>query len=114
LPGEHTPLVLPIGKSRKPLTRAALHLMLKDAFSCASDELRQRGDEFAARADQLARASAHWLRHTAGSRMADGALDLRHVRDNLGHESLKTTSQYLHSDDDRRHKETEQKHRIEW
>jgi len=33
---------------------------------------------------------------------------LRYVRDNLGHESLKTTSQYLHSDDDSRHKETEQ------
>jgi len=114
LPGEQTPLVLPIGRSRKPLTRAALHLILKDVFSRASNELRQRGDEYAARADQLTRASAHWLRHTAGSRMADGALDLRHVRDNLGHESLKTTSQYLHSDDDRRHKETEQKHRIEW
>lgn len=114
LPGEQTPLVLPIGRSRKPLTRAALHLILKDVFSRASNELRQRGDEYTARADQLTRASAHWLRHTAGSRMADRALDLRHVRDNLGHESLKTTSQYLHSDDDRRHNETEQKHRIEW
>lgn len=113
-PGEQTPLVLPIGKSMKPLTRAALHSVLKDVFNRASDELRQRGDEYAARAEQLARASAHWLRHTAGSRMADGDLDLRHVRDNLGHESLKTTSQYLHSHDDHRHKETEQKHRINW
>jgi integrase/recombinase XerD len=112
--GEVTPLILPLGKSRRPLTRAALHLILKDVFLRASDAMRQRGPEYAARADQLARASAHWLRHTAGSRMADGALDLRHVRDNLGHESLKTTSQYLHSDDDRRHKETEQKHRIDW
>ena len=46
--------------------------------------------------------------------MADGAVDLRYVRDNLGHESLKTTSQYLHSDDDSRHKETEARHRINW
>jgi site-specific recombinase XerD len=114
LPREATPLVLPIGKSRKPLTRAALHLILKDVFDRASNEMRQRGGQYAARADQLARASAHWLRHTAGSRMADGALDLRHVRDNLGHESLKTTSQYLHSDDDTRHKETESRHRINW
>jgi hypothetical protein len=27
---------------------------------------------------------------------------------------LSTTSQYLHVDDDRRHKETEAKHRIRW
>jgi site-specific recombinase XerD len=112
--GERTPLVMPIGKSRKTLTRAALHLILKDVFERASVDMRQRGSEYTARADQLSRASAHWLRHTAGSRMADGALDLRHVRDNLGHESLKTTSQYLHSDDDCRHRETESKHRIDW
>jgi integrase len=112
--GEETPLVLPIGKSRKAMTRASLHLILKEVFGRASDELRKRGDPYAARADQLASASAHWLRHTAGSKMADGALDLRYVRDNLGHESLKTTSQYLHSEDDRRHKETEQKHRLGW
>ena len=63
---------------------------------------------------KLERASAHWLRHTAGSHMADQQIDLRLVRDNLGHESLSTPSQYLHVDDDRRHKETEQKHRIGW
>jgi integrase/recombinase XerD len=113
-PGEETPLVLPIGKSQKPLTRAALHNIVKTVFEKAAEQLRMRGPEFASRAEQLSRASAHWLRHTAGSHMADGAIDLRHVRDNLGHESLKTTSQYLHSDDDVRHKETESRHRINW
>jgi hypothetical protein len=33
---------------------------------------------------------------------------------NLGHASISTTSQYLHIDADRRHRETEEKHRIEW
>lgn len=113
-PGEETPLVLPIGKSQRPMTRVALHNIVKAVFERASAELRLRGPEFAGRAEQLSRASAHWLRHTAGSHMADGAIDLRHVRDNLGHESLKTTSQYLHSDDDLRHKETEARHRINW
>lgn len=113
-PNEETPLVLPIGKSREPLTRAALHSIVKKVFDGAADRLRQRGDEYVARADLLERASAHWLRHTAGSHMADQQIDLRLVRDNLGHESLSTTSQYLHVDDDRRHKETEQKHRIGW
>lgn len=113
-PNEETPLVLPIGKSRERLTRAALHATVKKVFDGAADRLRQRGDDYAARADLLEHASAHWLRHTAGSHMANQQIDLRLVRDNLGHESLSTTSQYLHADDDRRHKETEQKHRIGW
>lgn len=112
--GEKTPLVLPIGKSQEPLTRGALHAIVKKVFSGAADRLRQRGGEYAARAKLLEDASAHWLRHTAGSHMADKAIDLRLVRDNLGHESLTTTSQYLHTDDDRRHKETEEKHHIGW
>jgi integrase/recombinase XerD len=113
-PNEETPLVLPIGKSREAMTRASLHSIVKKVFDGAADRLRSRGEEFSARANQLERASAHWLRHTAGSHMADQQIDLRLVRDNLGHESLSTTSQYLHVDDDRRHKETEEKHRIKW
>ncbi|MET3820628.1 hypothetical protein ABID76_003348 [Burkholderia ambifaria] len=51
---------------------------------------------------------------SAGSYMADGRVDLRLVRDNLEHVSLTTASQYLHADDDWRHSETEEKHRIGW
>jgi hypothetical protein len=40
-------------------------------------------------------ASAHWMRHTSGSHQADGGVDLRTMRDNLGHVSLNTTSLYL-------------------
>lgn len=112
--GEKTPLVLPIGKSHEPLTRGALHAIVKKVFGGAADRLRHRGEEYSARAKLLESASAHWLRHTAGSHMADKEIDLRVVRDNLGHESLTTTSQYLHADDDRRHRETEEKHRIGW
>jgi site-specific recombinase XerD len=113
-PGEATPLVLPIGQSFRPLTRAALHRIVKDVFSGAAEALRARGEDQAHRADRLGQASAHWLRHSAGSHMADQQLDLRLVRDNLGHASLTTTSQYLHVDDDRRHRETDEKHRIDW
>ncbi len=45
--------------------------------------------------------------------MADQELDLRFVRDNLGHESLTTTSGYPPSEDGERHRQTEQKHRME-
>lgn len=76
--------------------------------------LRQRGDQSDAIADLVEQASAHWLRHTAGSHMANNDIDLRHVRDNLGHESISTTNYYLHSTDDVRHRETEIGHKITW
>ena len=52
----------------------------------------------------------HHASGTVETRQAMGWL----VRDNLGHVSLTTTSQYLHADDDWRHSETEEKHRIDW
>jgi len=114
LPNEEIPLVLPIGKSLKPLTRSALHIVIKKVFTNTASWLRLQGDEYVARANVVEQASAHWLRHTAGSHMADQQIDLRLIRDNLGHESLNTTSQYLHVDDDRRHRETEENHQINW
>lgn len=111
---EETPLVLPIGKSMKPLTRSALHIIIKKVFEGTAANLRLRGDEYAVRADVVEQASAHWLRHTAGSHMADQQIDLRLIRDNLGHESLNTTSQYLHVEEDKRHSETDKNHRINW
>ncbi|ALP68659.1 tyrosine-type recombinase/integrase [Paraburkholderia caribensis] len=137
-PHEATPLLLPIGSTAdgsakkaargaggrtsdgnhtaptRPLTRAAVHTIVKEVFARAAGRLRDRGLEHAARADLLEKASAHWLRHTAGSHMADRQVDLRHVRDNFGHASLTTTSIYLHVDEDRRHQETDEKHRIDW
>jgi integrase/recombinase XerD len=113
-PNEETPLVLPLGKSLKPLSRAALHVIVKKIFEGTAQRLRLRGGENSSRADEVERASAHWFRHTAASSMVDECIDLRIVRDSLGHASLTTTSLYLHDEDDRRHKETEEKHRIDW
>ena len=109
---EITPLLLPVGNRRRSLTRAAVHQILKDAFRMAADQARERGD--AEQALRLNKASAHWLRHTAASSMANQAVDLAMVRDNLGHESIATTSIYLHSEEDARHLQTEEKHRLGW
>ena len=87
---------------------------LSQAFTAVRDRERERDPSAAARVDILEQASAHWLRHSAGSHMADQQVDLRLVRDNLGHASLTTTSLYLHIDDDRRHRETDEKHWIDW
>jgi integrase/recombinase XerD len=92
-PGESTPLVLPVGVARKPLTRAALHKIVKEVFEGAASSLRASGNSNEERVNRLEQASAHWLRHSAGSHMADQQVDLRLVRDNLGHASLTTTSQ---------------------
>ena len=94
LPNEDTPLVLAVGAARKPLTRAALHRIVKEVFTGAACSLRASGSSNEERANRLEQASAHWLRHSAGSHMADQQVDLRLVRDNLGHASLTTTSQY--------------------
>ena len=113
-PNETAPLLLPIGGRQRKLTRGGVHAIVKQVFEETANRFRQRGPEFESDALRVLQASAHWLRHTAGSHMANGALDLRHVRDNLGHESISTTNIYLHSPDDVRHAETEAKHRIGW
>jgi site-specific recombinase XerD len=111
---ETTPLLLPIGHQTRTLTRAAVHAMVKHVFKQAAAGIRAQGTHLEAQAQQLEQASAHWLRHTAGSNMANNNVDLRHVRDNLGHESISTTNAYLHSSDDQRHQATEEKHRMNW
>jgi len=112
--GEKTPLLLPIGGTHRTLTRGAVHLIIKQVFDNAIGHLESTGEAHERAAERLRQASAHWLRHTTGSRMMDGQIDLRYVRDNLGHESISTTSQYLHADDDDRHRATEVGLRLYW
>lgn len=109
---ETTPLILPVGLQRRAMTRAALHQIVKQTFRAAAEQARIGGKETEGKRLELA--SAHWLRHTSASSMANGAVDLRVVRDNLGHASLTTTSIYLHAEDDARHRVTEEKHRLGW
>ncbi|WP_321818497.1 MULTISPECIES: tyrosine-type recombinase/integrase [unclassified Paraburkholderia] len=111
---EETPLILPFRGKARCLSRSAVHDAIKSVFSGAASWLRGQGPEFSDRADELERASAHWLRHTAGSHQADGGVDLRTIRDNLGHVSLNTTSLYLHTEDDERHRETVNRHQMNW
>ena len=111
---EDIPLLLPIGTQQRHMTRGAVHALVKQVFSETANRLRLRGADFEPLAARVDVASAHWLRHTAGSHMANSNVDLRHVRDNLGHESISTTSGYLHSSDDMRHRETEERHKINW
>ncbi|HPM68464.1 MAG TPA: tyrosine-type recombinase/integrase [Piscinibacter sp.] len=128
LPIEHeaTPLLLPVWwhapsdprgstiEVPEALTRAAVHQIVKSMFEQAAHSLESQHPDLAPRAERLRAASAHWLRHTAGSRMADQEVDLRHVRDTFGHASISTTNIYLHAEDTRRHHAIEAAHRLGW
>lgn len=118
--GETTPLVLPVwwraaDATQQPeaLTRAALHGVVKEVFAMTAERLKPLGPEYAAKVARLEAASSHWLRHTMGSRLAN-TIDLRHVRDTLGHASISTTSIYLHAEDDVRHAAISGAHRLDW
>ena len=112
--GESYPLVLPLKGDLRPLTRSAVHIILKNIFSQAAAWLRAQGPAYEVHASPLERASAHWLRHTAGSHMMNNAMDIRHVRDTLGHASLTTTNTYLHTEENARHAATELHHHLNW
>ncbi|MFM0341834.1 tyrosine-type recombinase/integrase [Paraburkholderia fungorum] len=111
---DDTPLLIPFRGKSRCMSRSAVHDAIRSVFGNAAAWLRARGPAFTDRADELDRASAHWLRHTSGSHQADGGVDLRTVRDNLGHVSLNTTSLYLHEEEDKRHRETVKHHRMNW
>ena len=114
VPGESTPLLLPIGGKHKAMSRGGIHDIIKAVFAMTAERIELKGPQFVHVAHRVSQASAHWLRHTAGSHMANNSVDLRHVRDNLGHASISTTSGYLHAPDDTRHNDTEDKHRANW
>ncbi|HLR29787.1 MAG TPA: tyrosine-type recombinase/integrase [Paenalcaligenes sp.] len=98
----------------RPLTRASIHRLVKEICQYTADRLRMLGTQHENDARLLEQVSPHWLRHTAGTHMIEGKVDVLHVRDTLGHSSLQTTNRYLHTAERERHTHTEQKHHIGW
>ncbi len=79
-----------------------------------ANRLRLSSDpDVAAAADHIEQASTHWMRHTAGTHQSD-LVDLKAVRDNLGHANIATTSIYVHTEEDARHDATSGAHRAGW
>ncbi|WOB10959.1 tyrosine-type recombinase/integrase [Piscinibacter gummiphilus] len=111
--GDDSPLLRSLIGEPKALARSAVHEIVKDVVRQTATRLRVRGPEHEAAAAHIERASTHWLRHTAGSHQSD-SVDLKAVRDNLGHANLATTSIYVHSEDDARHDATNAGHRVNW
>ncbi|WP_341666628.1 tyrosine-type recombinase/integrase [Alcaligenes sp. SDU_A2] len=111
---ETQPLLMSAGGSDKHLSRAMAHVLVKSVFAQAAQALREQHPDQHAQAQVLEQASAHWLRHSAGSHMANQGVDIRVIRDTLGHESIATTNIYLHAEDEQRHQALEQFHRLDW
>jgi integrase/recombinase XerD len=110
---DDSPLLRSLIGESKALARSAVHEIVKDVVRRTAVRLRAKGSDHEAAAAHIERASSHWLRHTAGSHQSD-SIDLKAVRDNLGHTNLATTSVYVHSEDDARHDATNAGHRLNW
>lgn len=110
---DNSPLLRSLIGEPKALARSAVHEIVKEIMRETAVRLRARGPEHEAAAAHIERASTHWMRHTAGSHQSD-KVDLKAVRDNLGHANIATTSIYVHSEDDVRHDATNVGHRVGW
>ena len=94
--GEKQPI---IGKERGSGGMTARHLtrLIQEIFDKAVEILNSEGHK--EQANELRAASTHYLRHTQASQEVSAGRPLKHISDDLGHASLKTTDEeYVQSD----------------
>lgn len=94
------PLIPSLHHPSLSVTPVAIHKSLKAFFSQLAQQTLAENPESA---QQLLKASTHWLRHTHGSVAVEQGIPLTMIRDNLGHASIATTSYYLHTEADARY-----------
>ena len=111
--GDSLALLLPLIGSARPMGRSGVHELVKDIFRETAARLRALGPDHEGAAAHVEQASAHWMRHTAGTHQSN-SMDLKAVRDNLGHSNIATTSIYLHTEADARHDQTSRQHKLGW
>jgi site-specific recombinase XerD len=111
--GDPLPVLLPLIGPPTFMVRTAVYEVVKEVVRRTAERVRGLGSEHEGAAAHIERASPHWMRHTAGSHQS-GTLDLTTIRDNLGHESVATTSLYLHTEDNVRHDATNAGHKAGW
>ncbi|VVD31056.1 phage integrase family protein [Paraburkholderia dioscoreae] len=97
---KETPLIAHL-QTGQPLTPDAVARLFKRIFKRAADQLEAT---YPGSADDLKKASTHWLRHTHVNHTLDSGADVRDVQVNLGHASLGTTTIYTKGDSARRYK----------
>lgn len=107
-PGNPSPLILRRARQGAstplPLSANMIHRAVVAIFSAASKAAAAEGKQ--AIAARLGQATAHWMRHTSLTHQLASGMDLATVRDNARHSSIATTSRYLWTDDQARHRKT--------
>jgi len=90
-PGESPALLAtPLAHPSGALGASSMHRILKRFLvGCV---LQAKGDGLDT--DAFERASAHWLRHTFGTMLADNGTDLRTIQSALGHSNINTSAAY--------------------
>lgn len=102
-PDEGTPLIL---ASNSKLKRASDSTVLK-AISSVMERASSLAEEegLPDLAKRMRDARTHWLRHSCFSHLLKATGDLALVKELAGHDDIRTTSIYLHTDDDHKHDE---------
>ncbi|WP_446812221.1 tyrosine-type recombinase/integrase (plasmid) [Methylomonas sp. 2BW1-5-20] len=91
--------------ARKHLSPAGLHKTLAEFFDQLYFHLNGDPESDLRLVSKIRKASAHWLRHSYGSYLAnDKQVPLTYIRDELGHADISTTSLYLNTDAKQRQK----------
>jgi len=91
--------------ARKHLSPAGLHKILAEFFDQLYNHLNGDPDADLRLVSKIRKASAHWLRHSYGSYLAnDRQVPITYIRDELGHADISTTSLYLKTDAKQRQK----------
>jgi site-specific recombinase XerD len=98
-----TPLVAKLAQNA-PLTPGRLYEVLVDGFSRCAREVALHDPRAA---ESIREATTHWLRHTHGSHAVARGVPQDVLQANLGHQSLATTSIYVHAEKKRRHRAVE-------
>lgn len=81
------------------ITRSSAHSIVKDMCAKISGAVIDMPEL----QSLILNVSAHWLRHSYGTMLADNNVDLRVIMDNMGHSSIQSTQVYLHTQERSRH-----------
>ena len=90
---------------REGIAATTFYDQTKAFFTDCADVLQGQGD--AKGAQQLAKASTHWMRHSHASHAIAGGMPIEIAQQNLGHASLATTTIYVTTESKRRMKAVE-------
>lgn len=77
-----------------------IYRLVKKIFLDCAKTIEKTSPDFS---EKLKKASTHWLRHTSITHQTDVGIELRYIKRNARHESVKTTMLYQHAEEEKWH-----------